>query len=153
MPSWSRSPSGTLPMTAESQRLTNTDATEPTSGLSPAAIRRSMPRRKASAAATYCSRLNSSVTFTGTPAKIAPSTARQPPFVPGILMKGFGRAGRPGSSFAGARVPAVSGAGSGEASRDTHPSTPLLRSHVGPEHVGGLGEVLDRQLEEQLLAR
>ena len=33
-------------------RLTNTDATEPTLGLSPASMRRSMPRRNASAAAT-----------------------------------------------------------------------------------------------------
>ena len=51
MPSWLRSAAGTLPATAASQRLTNTDATEPTSGFSPAAIRRSMPRRNASAAA------------------------------------------------------------------------------------------------------
>ena len=34
------------------QRLMKSDATEPTSGLSPAAIRRSIPRMKASAAAT-----------------------------------------------------------------------------------------------------
>ena len=38
-------------MTAASQRLMNTEATEPTSGLSPASMRRSMPRRNASAAA------------------------------------------------------------------------------------------------------
>ena len=52
MPSRLTSASGTLPATATSQRLTNNDATEATSGFSPAAIRRSMPRRYASAAAT-----------------------------------------------------------------------------------------------------
>ena len=38
MPSWSLNASGTLPMTAESQWLINSEATEPTSGLSPAAL-------------------------------------------------------------------------------------------------------------------
>ena len=37
--------SGTLPATATSQRLTKTEATEPTAGLSPASMRRSTPRR------------------------------------------------------------------------------------------------------------
>ena len=36
---------GTLPATATSQRLMNSDATEPTSGVRPAALRRSTPRR------------------------------------------------------------------------------------------------------------
>ena len=44
MPSRLRSASGTLPMTAASQRLMHTEATEPTTGLSPASIRRSMPQ-------------------------------------------------------------------------------------------------------------
>src|SRR2546421_8202296 len=52
IPSSSRRLSGTLSATAVSHRLMNTDATEPTLGLSPASIRRSMPRRNASAAAT-----------------------------------------------------------------------------------------------------
>ena len=44
IPSWLRSAAGTLSATAASQRLMKTDATEPTSGLSPASMRRSMPR-------------------------------------------------------------------------------------------------------------
>jgi len=52
MPSFARSASGVFPITATSQRLMNSEATEPTSGLRPASMRRSMPRRKASAAAT-----------------------------------------------------------------------------------------------------
>ena len=94
MPSWSLSASGTLPATATSQRLMKTEATEPTSGFSPASMRRSMPRRYASAAATYCSREKSSVTLIGTPAKIASSMAGSPSGVPGILMKRFGRPAR-----------------------------------------------------------
>jgi hypothetical protein len=43
--------SGTFPVTAESQRLTKTDATDATDGSRPASMRRSMPRRYASAAA------------------------------------------------------------------------------------------------------
>ena len=84
MPSWSRSGLGHLahaPPT--SQRLMNSEATEPTSGFSPAAMRRSMPRRYASAAATYCSRENRSVTLIGTPAKIASSMAGTPSGCPG----------------------------------------------------------------------
>ena len=52
MPSWLRSKSGTFPVTAASQRLMNSEATDPTLGLSPASMRRSMPRKNASAAAT-----------------------------------------------------------------------------------------------------
>src|SRR5580704_6638456 len=44
MPCWSLNASGTLPMTAESQRLINSEATEPTSGLSPAALAARLPR-------------------------------------------------------------------------------------------------------------
>ena len=52
MPSRLRKDAGTLLATAASQRLMNSEATEPISGLSPAAMRRSMPRKYASAAAT-----------------------------------------------------------------------------------------------------
>ena len=76
---------------ATSQRLMNSEATEATSGDLPAAMRRSMPRRYASAAATYCSRENSSVTLIGTPAKIDSSIAGMPSGVPGILTKRFSR--------------------------------------------------------------
>jgi hypothetical protein len=56
MPSWFRRVSDTLPITAASQRLTKSDATEVTLELSPASIRRSMPRKASSATARYCSR-------------------------------------------------------------------------------------------------
>ena len=71
-------------------------------------MRRSMPRRNASAAATYCSGENSSVTLIGTPAKMASSMAGKPSRVPGILMNRFGRAARACSSLAAASVLAVS---------------------------------------------
>ena len=108
MPRRLDSGAGTLPATATSQRLTNSDATEATSGRSPAAIRRSIPRKRASAAARYCSRENNSVTFTGIPAKVASSIAGTPSRVPGILMKRLGRAARACRSFAAASVVAVS---------------------------------------------
>jgi hypothetical protein len=69
----------------------NNEATDQTRGLRPAARRRSIPRKYASAAARYCSRENSSVTLIGTPAKIASSMAGTPCGVPGILMKKLGR--------------------------------------------------------------
>ena len=94
----------TLPATATSHRLTKMDATEATAGFRPASMRRSTPFMKASAAATYWSREKSSVTLTGTPAKIASSIAGMPCAVPGILMKRFGRAARPCRSFAAATV-------------------------------------------------
>src|SRR6266511_627509 len=103
MPSWSRSAPGVFPATATSQRLTKSDATEPTSGLSPSAMRRSMPRRNASAAARYCSRENKRVTLTGTPEKIASSIAGRPSFVPGILINTLGRAARANKSIAEAK--------------------------------------------------
>jgi hypothetical protein len=109
----------------------NTEATEATAGSSPASMRRSMPRRKASAAARYCSREKRSVTLTGTPAKIASSMAGTPSFVPGILMKRFGRPARANSSLAAASVLAVSWARSGDTSSDTQPSTPAVRSLIG----------------------
>ena len=128
MPSLLRSASGALPATATSQRLTKIDATEQTSGLDPAATRRSMPRMYASAAATYCSREKSSVTLIGTPAKIDSSMAGRPSLVPGILMKRLGRSARAWSSLAAATVRDVSWASSGETSSDTQPSTPRVRS-------------------------
>jgi Flp pilus assembly protein TadD len=128
MPRRLRNASGTLSATATSQRLMNIEATEPTSGLSPAAMRRSMPRRYASAAATYCSRENRSVTLTGTPAKIASSMAGKPSLVPGILMNRLGRPARAESSLAAAMVLTVLCASSGDTSSDTHPSTPFVRS-------------------------
>ena len=108
MPSRFFSASGTLPSIATSQRLMKTEATEPTTGFNPASMRRSTPRRKASAAATYCSREKSSVTLIGTPAKMDSSMAGRPSFVPGILMKRFLRAARDERSFAAASVLFVS---------------------------------------------
>ena len=153
MPSWLRSASGTLPATAASQRLTNTEATEPTSGLSPASMRRSMPRRNASAAARYCSRENRSVTLIGTPAKIASSMAGRPSLVPGILMNRFGRPARAMQLLGrGERAGRVVGQQRRHLQR--HPAVHAVRPVVDrPEQVGGPGEVLERQLEEQLLAR
>ena len=131
IPSWLRSASGTRSLTAASHRLMNTEATEPTSGGSPAATRRSMPRRKASAAAVYCSREKSSVTLIGMPAKIASSMAGSPSGVPGILMRRFGRPARACRALAAARVLPVSCASSGDTSSDTQPSTPRVRSQIG----------------------
>ena len=81
----------TFPITALSQRLMKSDATEPTFVPRPASIRRSIPRMYATAAAMYCSRENRSVTLTGTPAKTVSSMAGSPSRVPGILMKRLGR--------------------------------------------------------------
>src|SRR6516165_7179244 len=50
IPSRSLSASGTLPVTATSQRLMKIEATDATSGFNPASMRRSMPRMKALAA-------------------------------------------------------------------------------------------------------
>ena len=123
-----RCPPGLGPSPATSQRLMNIDATDPTSGFSPAALRRSMPRRYASAAATCRGEQENDVTLIGTPAKIASSIAGIPSLVPGILMKRLGRPARAWSSLAAARVSAVSCAKSGETSSDTQPSTPLVWS-------------------------
>ncbi len=108
LPSWFRRSAGTFDATATSQRLTKIEATERTSGSSPAAMRRSTPRNQASAAARYCSREKSSVTFTGTPAKVASSMAGSPSFVPGILMCRLGRPARACSPVAAESVLAVS---------------------------------------------
>ena len=142
-----------MSFTATSQRLTKIDATEPTFGSSPAAIRRSMPRIYASAAARYCSRENSSVTFTGTPAKIDSSIAGTPSGVPGILMNRLGRCARRCSCATASMVPAVSFASKGETSSDTQPSTPPVRVVDRTEQVGGLDQILERKLEKQRLAR
>ena len=91
--------------------------------------------------------------MTGTPAKIASSMAGSPSLVPGILMKRLGRPARACKSLAAASVLAVSWARRGDTSNDTHPSTPFVFSADRSKQVGGLGDVLERQLEEQLLAR
>ena len=51
---------------------------------------------------------NTSVTFTGTPAKVASSIAASPCSVPGILMNTFSRPARACSSTAARTLPAVS---------------------------------------------
>src|SRR6266581_6418894 len=89
-PSRLRRAVGTWSATAASQRDMNTDATEPTLGSSPSSIRRSTPRKKASAAAWYWPAENSSVTLTGTPDAMASSMAGSPSGVPGILMSRLG---------------------------------------------------------------
>ena len=99
---------GTCLATATSQRDMNTEATEPTAGSRPPAMRRSTPLRYASAAARYWPAENSSVTFTGTPAAIASVMAGRPSGVPGILMNRLGRPARACRSLAAATVPAVS---------------------------------------------
>jgi hypothetical protein len=91
IPRRSCKPFGTFPITALSHRLINIDATEHTFGFSPAAIRRSIPQRYASAAAIYCALEKRRVTFTGIPAKMLSSIAASPSLVPGILMKRLGR--------------------------------------------------------------
>ena len=106
-PSRLRSSGGACSATATSQRLINSEATEATLGFSPASIRRSTPRNQAAAAAKYCSRENSSVTLTGTPAKMASSMAGSPAGVPGILMNRFGRPARRCRSLAAASVRGV----------------------------------------------
>ena len=153
MPSWLRSASGTLSLTAASHRLMNTEATDPTSGWSPAATRRSMPRKNASAAARYCSREKRSVTLIGMPAKIASSMAGSPSLVPGILMRRFGRPARACRALAAARVLAVSWASSGDTSSDTQPSTPSRPVPDRSKQIRGAGQIVQRQLEEQVLAR
>src|SRR6516225_6341506 len=110
---------GTLLLTAASQRLTKTDATEPTFGLSPASTRRSIPLRNASAAARYCALENKSVTLMGIPAKIASSMAGRPSLVPGILIRRLGRPARACRFLAAAKVLAVSNASNGDTSNET----------------------------------
>ena len=92
-------------------------------------MRRSMPVIHASAAARWCSLEKSSVTFTGIPWWIASVIAGSPSFVPGILMKTFGRSMRVASSRTCAIVaPVVSNARFGETSSDTKPSRCAVRS-------------------------
>ena len=67
----------------------------------------------------------------GMPAKIASSMAGSPCFVPGILISKFVLPALAKSSFAAARVRAVSYARRGETSSETQPSTPLVRSWTG----------------------
>ncbi len=90
--------------------------------------------------------------MTGTPAKIVSSIAGRPSLVPGILMKRLARSAWRWSSLAAATVPAVSFASKGETSNDTQPSTPSVLFVNRRKQIGGLPEVLQRQLEEQRLA-
>ena len=148
MPSWLCSSSGVLFATAASQRLMKTDATEPTLGLRPASIRRSMPRRNASAAARYCSRENKRVTLTGIPEKIASSIAGRPSFVPGILIKQIG------TCRSRKQIPALRqeywpchARGVGHFQR--YPSVNAIRLVVnGSKEIGRPREILQRQFEE-----
>ena len=50
-------------------------------------------------------------------------------------------------------VPAVSSASRGETSSDTQPSTPPVASWIGRNRSAARRQVLQRELEEQLLAR
>ena len=146
-------PAAPCPATATSQRLTKSEATEPIRGIEPG---RDAPfdaphvrfgRRDVLLAE------NSSVTLTGTPAKIDSSIAGTPSGVPGILMNRLGRCALARAARAAASmVPAVSLASSGETSSDTQPSTPPVRRGRA-EEIGGARQVLERQLEEQRLAR
>ena len=68
-------------------------------------------------------------------------------------MNRFGRPALACSSLATRSVVLVSCASSGDTSSDTQPSTPPVRVEDRPEHVGRARDVVDRQLEEQVLAR
>ena len=114
-----------------SQRETKTEATEATAGFSPAATRRSTPRRYASAWAVYCSAENSRVTLTGMPRAMLSSIAPSPSGVPGILMKTFGRSTAACRRCAASLVASVSKAMRGETSSEAQPSTPSVRSQTG----------------------
>src|SRR5882672_3627877 len=152
MPSWLFSASDTLPATATSQRLTKIDATDRTPGFNPAAMRRSMPRMNASAAARYWSSENNSVTLTGMPTKIASSVAGSPSLVPGILIRRLGRCARACRSLASATVDSVSCA-SGETSSDTPTVHAACLVVNRSEQIRSLGDVLQCQVEEELLSR
>src|SRR5471030_2138994 len=124
----------------------NSDATEPTLGSSPASMRRWMPRKYASDAARYCSHENSSVTLTGTPAKIDSSIASRPACVPGILMNKFGRSAC-WCSWAATPWPHF------QRHFQRHPAVDAVAGvEIGPEQIGRATQVLDRQREEQVLA-
>ena len=153
MPSWLRRFSGTFPVTATSQRLMNIEATELTSGFSPAAIRRSMPRKI---------RLGGGhVLLAGEQQGHVDRHAREDGFLDGgqallgtryldeeirasrLGMEGLGR-----GDGAGRVV--------GQQGRDLqrHPAVHAVGLVVDrPEQIGGLPQVLQPQLEEQRLAR
>jgi hypothetical protein len=97
---------------------------------SPASIRRSIPRRYASAAARYCSVEKSRVTLIGIPAKIDSSMAVSPASVPGILTNTL-QSARAWRSAACSIVASASSAISGETSTETQPSTSSVRSFTG----------------------
>ena len=119
----------------------------------PAAMRRSMPRMYASAAARYCSRENSSVTLIGTPAKIDSSMAGMPARGARDLDEQIG-ALRPRMQLR-RRLDGAGGVVQRAAARPrATPSRPRRRWLVDrPEQIGGLRQILERQLEEQRLAR
>ena len=140
MPSWFFRSGGTFEATAPSQRLTKTEATERTSASRPAAMRRSMPRSHASAAARYCSREKSRVTFTGMPAKVASSMAGSPSLVPGILMWRFLRPARArGPSPPPACWPCRRRAAGRPPGRRSRPRPPSARGRPGRGRPPGRG--------------
>ena len=100
-----------------------------------------------------CSRQNSNVTLTGTPAKIASSIAGRPSVVPGILMNRFGCCARACSSLAAAMV--RSGiVGQQRRNLERYPAVDAAGPPAHrPKHLGGLCQVLDRQFEKQFFAR
>ncbi len=68
-------------------------------------------------------------------------------------MNRLGRCARRCSCATALMVPAVSLASKGETSSDTQPSTPPVLLVDRTEQVGGLDQILERELEEQRLAR
>src|SRR5258708_6129889 len=153
MPSRSLSASGTLPITATSQRLMKIDATDGTSGFNPASVRRSMPRMNALAAARYWSSENSSVTLIGTPRKDRLFDGRQ----------AFGGAWNLDEDIGTPRLRVqVLGLGNRrfgvvrQQRRDfqRNPTVDAAGSVINqPEQVRRLRKVVQREFEEQLLPR
>ncbi len=91
--------------------------------------------------------------MTGTPAKMASSMAGRPSFVPGILMNRFGRPARVYNSLAAASV-LLRVVREQRRHLERNPAVHRVGLVVeGAEQIGGLREVLDGQLEEQLLTR
>ena len=66
-------------------------------------------------------------------------------------MKRFSRSALACSAAACAIVASASSASSGETSSEAKPSTPSVRSWTGGEEVGGVAQVGERQLEEDVL--
>src|SRR5215467_17 len=154
MPRRLLSSAGTFPVTATSQRLMKSDATDVMSGCKPASMRRSMPRMKAFAAATYWSSEKRSVTLIGTPAR-RPAGDRR-----GHLR---GSARNLDEDIGALRLAVqVLGLGKGgfgvvrKQRRDfqRHPAVHATGSIVNrPKEIRRLFDILQRELEEQLLPR